>query len=133
MRRPNNRRPQPGGASAGTTALAIAIGGVVAGVVAVNVAMRLGHRLDATGVTVPADPFAVVLQVAVGDLPWPASGTLILAVAGLVLLLLVLLVGAALFRSGRGRTRVDRAAAFMGRGTDIQALTRRSAAQTAKC
>ncbi|MFC3690463.1 type IV secretory system conjugative DNA transfer family protein [Aquipuribacter hungaricus] len=132
MSRPNNRRPQPGGASVGTTLLAVAIGGVVAGVAALNVALRLGHRLDATGVQVPDDPFAVVFLVAGGDLPWPASGTMLLAVVGAVVAVLVLLVLAALVRGGRGRTRVDRAAAFMGRGADIRTLTRASAARTAK-
>ncbi len=86
--------------------------------IALNVAVRLGYRLDASGVNgateaaIPADPLAVVLDVAVGDLPWPATGTFILATAGWCCCC-PRCFGVALIRSGRGRTRVDRAAAFL--------------------
>jgi len=129
---PNNRRRDPGGLSAETVLLAVSIVVVVVGVAAINFAVRVGHRIDGTGVVVPGDPFRVVFDVLGGKLPWPAAGTWLLVAVGVLLLVAVAFVMVAVSRYRKGRTRVDRAAAYMGRGRDVEALSRRNAEATAK-
>nr|WP_188484823.1 TraM recognition domain-containing protein [Cellulomonas carbonis] len=105
---------------------------VVLAVASVNVAVHVGHRLAGTGTPVPADPFAVFFSVLGGDIPWPPQATW--ALAGVVVLVAALATLVGLWWRGirQRRTRVDRAAAYMGRGRDVEALTRRHAQASAK-
>ena len=132
MSQPSNRRRDPGGLSTETLLLAVVIGLVVVGVGAINFAVRVGHRIDGTGVAVPDDPFRVVFDVLGGKLAWPAAGTWLLAVLGGLLLVAVVLVLVAVSRYRKGRTRVDRAATYMGRGRDVEGLSRKSVERTAQ-
>ena len=130
---PNNRRRDPGGLSAETILIFIAVAAVVLTVGAVYVTMHLGHQLTASGTDVPADPFAVFFGLLGGDLPWPGTpGWVILG--GLLALILTLgvLAGLGWRRIRRGRSRVDRAASYMGRGRDVQDLSRKSATAKAE-
>lgn len=127
MSQPNNRRRSPGGLSTETVLLASAIGLVIVGVGVINITMHLGHSIAGTGVIVPVDPFKVVFEVFGGDLAWPENGTIIVAVlVGLVLVLAALIIFA-MWRYRKGRTRVDRAGSYMGRGRDIEGLSERNA------
>jgi hypothetical protein len=116
MSTPNNRRRDPGGFGAETMMLLVGIGGVVAAIVVLNVAVRLGHQLDGTGVELPSDPFAFTLGVVMGRVPWPASATWIVIVLLAIVLALVVLAIIGVVRYRKGRTRVDRASSYMGRG-----------------
>lgn len=127
MSTPNNRRRDPGGFGAETLMLLVGIGGVVAAIVVLNVAVRLGHQLDGTGVELPSDPFAFTLGVILGRVPWPASATWIVAVLLAIVLALVVLAIIGVVRYRKGRTRVDRASSYMGRGKDVEGLSKRYA------
>lgn len=127
MSTPNNRRRDPGGFGAETRMLLVGIGGVAAAIVVLNVAVRLGHQLDGTGVELPSDPFAFTLGVILGRVPWPASATWIVAVLLAIVLALVVLAIVGVVRYRKGRTRVDRASSYMGRGKDVEGLSKRNA------
>ncbi|HAM12217.1 MAG TPA: conjugal transfer protein [Microbacterium sp.] len=127
MSTPNNRRRDPGGFGAETLMLLVGIGGVVAVIVVLNVAVRLGHQLDGTGVELPSDLFAFTLGVILGRVPWPASATWIVAVLLAIVLALVVLAIVGVVRYRKGRTRVDRASSYMGRGKDVEGLSKRNA------
>jgi len=127
MSTPNNRRRDPGGFGAETMMLLVGIGGVVAAIVVLNVAVRLGHQLDGTGVELPSDPFAFTLGVVMGRVPWPASATWIVIVLLAIVLVLVVLAIIGVVRYRKGRTRVDRASSYMGRGKDVEGLSKRNA------
>ncbi|MFG6278630.1 type IV secretory system conjugative DNA transfer family protein [Microbacterium sp. S16(2024)] len=127
MSTPNNRRRDPGGFGAETMMLLVGIGGVVAAIVVLNVAVRLGHQIDGTGVELPTDPFAFTLGVVMGRVPWPASATWIVIVLLAIVLVLVVLAIVGVVRYRKGRTRVDRASSYMGRGKDVEGLSKRNA------
>ena len=127
MSTPNNRRRDPGGLSAEAVLVWIAVVLVVVVVGSVYAAMHLGHRFAGTGTEVPADPFSVLFGLLGGDLTWPgAAGWWVLGVMGALLLALGVLIGLALRRMRRRRSRVDRAASYMGRGRDVEDLSRKS-------
>ncbi len=121
---PNNRRPSPGGLSGEVILLWIGIVAVVVLVGTVYVAMHLGHRFAGTGAKVPADPFAVVFNLVRGNLTWPgAAGWWVLAGLAALITALGILIGIMLRRIHRNRSRVDRAATYMGQGRDIDDLS----------
>lgn len=133
MSTPNNRRRDPGGLSGEVVLLWVGIIAVVVVVGAVYAAMHLGHRLAGTGVVVPADPFSVLFGLFGGDLAWPgAAGWWVLGGVAAVVVALGVLVGLWLRRMRRNRSRVDRAASYMGRGRDVEDLSRKSAAAKAQ-
>lgn len=133
MSTPNNRRRDPGGLTGEMVLLWVGIVVVFLVVGSVYVAMRLGHKIAGTGVDVPSDPFSVLFGLLGGELPWPGTpGWVVLGGVALVVIVLAVLAGVALARLRRGRTRVDRAAAYMGRGRDVEHLTRKSAQATAQ-
>ncbi len=133
MSTPNNRRRDLGGASAEVVLLWVGIAVVVVGVAGIYAAMHLGHRLAATGVVVPKDPFQVVFGLFGGDLGWPGTfGWIIVGAMGVVVFLVIILVAVVRGRGGRQRTRVDRAGSYMGRGRDVEGLSRKNAEASAK-
>jgi type IV secretory pathway TraG/TraD family ATPase VirD4 len=132
MSQPNNRRRDPGGFTAETLLLLLAIGGVFIALVVVNVAQHLGHSIDGDGVAVPGDPFVVIIQTFNGKLAWPAAGTVIVAALGALVLALVVLILIAFTRYRKRRTRVDRAAPYMGRGKDIAGVSKQNAVKQAE-
>jgi len=129
---PNNRRRDPGGLSGEAVLVWVGIALVVLVVGGAYAAVHLGHCFDGTGTEVPADPFGVFFALLSGDVAWPAAGTAV--AVGLAVVLVALAVGVVLLgRTVTGRrTRVDRTAAYLGRGKDIEALTRKHAAATAE-
>lgn len=94
-------------------------------------AVRLGHQLDGTANELPSDPFATVIGLFTGTVAWPASGTWILAAAGVLLAGVTALFVWAWTQGRRQSSRVDRAAAVLGSGKDIEPLSRRNAAAAA--
>jgi hypothetical protein len=95
-------------------------------------AAHLGVALDGRGQDLPANPFKLMLKLADGSTPWPASATpALIAIAALLAVLAT--AGAILYARRRGRrTRVDRAASRMGRGRDLEPIGRKQATATAK-
>ncbi len=133
MSTPNNRRRDPGGLGAEAVLVWVAIVVVVIVVGSVYAALHLGHRLAGTGTQVPADPFSAVFGLLGGDVAWPgAAGWWVVGGLAAIGVLLAVLVGLLLRRLRRNRTRVDRAASYMGRGRDVEALTRKNAQTTAR-
>lgn len=133
MSTPNNRRRDPGGLGAEAVLVWVAIVVVVIVVGSVYAALHLGHRLAGTGTQVPADPFSAVFGLLGGDVAWPgAAGWWVVGGLAAIGVLLAVLVGLLLRRLRRNRTRVDRAASYMGRGRDVEALTRKNAQATAR-
>ena len=132
MSTPNNRRRDPGGFGGETLMLLVLIVVVVGGLIVTNVAVRLGAQLDGTAAELPSDPFGLTLGLILGRVAWPASATWIVAVLGAVLLVLTVLVIVAVVRYRKGRTRVDRASSYMGRGKDVAGLSRQNAVASAE-
>ncbi len=126
----NNRRPQPGRMSTETLALFVCAALVVVIVATVYLAVHVGHQL--TGLPpAPRDPWETLAGVIRGKVQWPMASTVI-AGAALVVLVAVGLVIGRLLRRHRGRSsRVDPAARYMGRGRDVESLTRQAAQTTA--
>ena len=124
------RRRDPGGMWTEAALVWVALGVIVVAVGAVYAAEHIGHRLAGDGVQVPGDPFTVFFGLLDGSLPWPGSaGWWVLGGLAVALALLAVVVGLVVGRCRRRASRVDGAAAFMGRGRDIQALTAKSAAR----
>ena len=131
MSQPNNRRRDPGGIGAEAALVWIGIVAVVVVVGSLYAAVTIGHRLAGTAEGIPSSPFDVFFGLIRGRVPWPPAGTAILVGIGVLLVLLAVLVGLARRRLNRSRTRVDRAATYMGRGRDVEALSRKNALATA--
>lgn len=131
MNRPNNRRRDPGGLSGEALLVSVAVALAVVVVGGATVVLRLGRALDGSTEPVPSSPFDLFFGLLRGTVAWPRSG---LAVAiGLAVLLGGLVVAGLLLRRrlGSSRSRVDRSAGYLGRGRDVEALSRRNAAATA--
>lgn len=129
----NNRRSDPGGASSDAVLVWVVVLTVVTIAGALWVSMHLGHRLAGTGVVVPMNPFEVAFGLLGGSLAWPGTeGWAVLIGLAVVVALLAVVIGLAVRRVGRRRSRVDRAAAYMGRGRDVEGISQKQAAATAK-
>lgn len=131
MTTPNNRRRDPGGLSTeailGLMLLLIAITALVA----MMVALRVGHRVAGITDPLPAEPFDVLFGVLGGTIAWPPAATGIMA--GLLALVVLLGVGGVVVvQRLRGRaSRVDGQARYMGRGKDVESISRKAASATA--
>ena len=129
----NNRRSDPGGLSSETVMVWVVLIAVVTIVGGLWVAMHLGHRFAGTGTVVPMNPFEVAFGLLGGSLAWPGTaGWAVLIGLAVVITLLAVVIGMAVRRAGRRRSRVDRAAAYMGRGRDVEGISQKQAAATAK-
>lgn len=128
-----NRRDRPAGANpdlAGQLMLAASLL-VLAGVGAATGAVHAGNALTDDPADLPANPITLVLGLAQGEVVWPAPATWLLAAAGVLLVALAATAIVLLTRARGRRSRVDPAAARMGRRRDLAALTARGAAATA--
>jgi type IV secretory pathway TraG/TraD family ATPase VirD4 len=104
---------------------------VVLAVGSVTAAVHLAIWLDGSHQQVPTNPFDLFFGVLLGDVPWPARATVVLAVLVGLVLLLAGAVTAVVLRAAARRGRADRAAAKMGRGRDLRPLTAKGQAATA--
>lgn len=132
MSTPNNRRRDPGGLSGetmlmwvGLVAVALLVGGVYASV-------RLGHAIAGDTSELPADPFSLLFAVFQGKVSWPAASWWVLGGLLAVVIALGVLVAVWVSRNRQRRSRVDRAAAYMGRGRDVEELSRKTAQSKAQ-
>ncbi len=124
MSTPNNRRRDPGGLSGEVVLVWVGVVVVAVVVAGVYAAVHLGHKIAGTGQVVPADPFAVLFGTLDQSIPWPgAAGWWVLGGAALAMTLLASPFVYWSRQMRRNRTRVDRAAAYMGRGRDVEDLT----------
>jgi hypothetical protein len=110
----------------------IAIGLLVIIVGTITAAVHLAIALDGGRGHVPTNPFALMLALASGKTSWPPSGTRALILIVAVLVMLAAGCGVLYVRWHGRRTRVDRAAARMGRGRDLEPIGRRQATATAQ-
>ena len=113
------------GALAAVTAAFVAVGSVWA-------AVALGSRLDGTNAGRTGDPFRVFFGVLRGTITWPSSATWILTAILTAVVALTVLVGVSVLRGRRRRTAVDTAAAHMGRGRQLRAVSTAGARKTAQ-
>lgn len=125
----NNRRPQPSRLTSETIALFVVLGLVVLALVTVYVAARVGHQIAGLPPT-PADPWDTLFGVLKGKVAWPMASTVIAVAVLVVLLLLAVLVWWLIARRQARSSRVDHAARYMGRGRDVEPLTRQAATAT---
>lgn len=133
MSTPNNRRRDPGGIGSEAALVWIGVIAVVVLVGGLYAVMHLGHRIAGTGTTVPVDPFSVTFGLLGGTLSWPGNaGWWVVGGLGLVIIALFVVFVWARRRWAKSHSRVDRAASFMGRGRDVEALTHKQADKTAK-
>lgn len=132
MSTPNNRRRDPGRMSGETILLFIAVAAVVVIGGGAYVAVRLGHAFEGDVATLPSDPFAVVFGVFSGKVTWPTASWWVLGGILTLLAFLGSLIGVYSRRMRANRSRVDSAAAYMGRGRDIEDLSHKSALRKAE-
>lgn len=132
MSQPNNRRRDPGSVS-GESIMVLALVGT-AFVVGVGawLSVTWAHQLAGRSDELPPDPFARVLGIFSGKVAWlPASTWFAIAIvvvaAGVGGFFLWLLLS-----GQKHRTRVDRAAAYMGRGRDIEGISEENAVRQAE-
>lgn len=127
----NNRRPQPGGTPAEMVLLGTMAGLLAAVSALVWVSVTVGYSL--AGREVPKSGFfPVVFGLLEGSVKWLPESTYV-AVGVLVLLVVLAIVAAVLVRRRRQKvSRVDKSAQYLGRGRDIEALSRRNATDTAR-
>ena len=133
MSTPNNRRREPGALSS-EAILAIAAMTVVSVVVGlVNVAVRVGYQLspDPT-VTLPRDWLTLALQLVMGRLGWPSAATWIIVALSVVVAAAAVFGVRIYLRWWKKRSRVDRFAAYLGRGRDVAGISAGHAAAEAK-
>lgn len=129
MNQANNRRRDPGGLSGEMILAFVGLGLLAVAVGLCYLAVLIGNRISGVDRAVPGDPFGVFFGLIRGDVRWPASGTTVL-IAGVAVLIMVVSGAALLWRRVRGRrSRVDRTAGYLGRGADVEALSRRQAEQ----
>ena len=96
------------------------------------VSVTLGSKLDGINPGLPSDPFTLLFGVVGGKIAWPPSGTWVLAVILLILVVLGTSMGIMVWRGRRRRSSVDGAATYMGKGRDLQAMSVAGARTTAK-
>jgi len=104
-------------------------GGLLLGTV--TLAVHVGAALDRDRQRLPANPIALALGLVKGTVRWPASGGLVLIATASGLLFLALLAAVVVIRVRARRSRVDRAAGWMGAGPDLARFSHRHAAGTA--
>lgn len=127
--RANNRRHDPGSRRLEVILAAVGFALIISVLVMFNVALRVGYAID--GTELPAgNPVTLPLLWFLGDVAWPRYGTVLFCATAAVMVAL-LVGGLAAYRRIRRGTRVDRVGKFMGRGKDVESLTRRNAEQTA--
>lgn len=129
----NNRRRDPGGLTGEVVAVVVGIAVVVLVGGPLYLALRLGAAIAGHGEKVPANPFAAVFGLLKHTVAWPGAAAWVVLVGCLVLLLALAGAGAWVWhRLQRGRSRVDRAATYLGRGRDVADQSRRSVTATAR-
>lgn len=127
----NNRRRDPGGLD-GQTILLLLIAGVVAlALVAVNVPLRLAQAWTGAPKSLPSDPFTLLFDVAAHKVAFTPTAWWLLAGLGVLFLLVAIAAGLLVHAWRSRRSRVDRAASWMGQGRDIHALSRKAAGASA--
>lgn len=131
MNRPNNRRAQPSRVSSETWLLFTVLGLVIIILGVIHVAVTLGHSLAGLP-PASANPWRNLFGVLKGEVAWPMASTWV--AAGVLVLFLLCVIGAGLLIHHRRlrSSRVDRNAAWLGVGRDIQPLTTKAVAATAQ-
>ena len=90
-----------------------------------------GSTIDGVNPDPTRDPFALFFGLLGGQISWPASAPGILVAALAVVLGLTIAITVGVVRARRRRSNVDSAAAHMGRGRDLHALSKGGAKATA--
>lgn len=127
----NNRRSQPGTLSTETVLLLTGLLGAALAIGVVNGAVRVAHMFEG-GRALPADPFKLVFGLIAGDTAWTTATTVIAVVLVVIAGALIVTAWMFLTRAQGKRSRVDPAARYMGRGRDVETVSRRHAATTAE-
>lgn len=125
-----NKRGQ--GVEGSTIALLVTVIAVFVMLGAVWGAVAWGSQLDGVNAGQTGDPFEVFFGVLRGTVTWPASSTWLLAAIGAVVVVVAALITVAVTRARRRRSAVDSAAAHMGKGKQLRALSASGARQTAQ-
>lgn len=127
----NNRRPQPGGVPTETLLLAVLLGVGFGLAAIVWVAVTVGHSI--AGEEVPESGFfPIVFGVLDGSVDWLPESTYVAVTFVVAATLLALLVWLLAGRRRRRKSRVDEASRYLGRGRDIESLSRQNATATAR-
>ncbi len=94
-------------------------------------AVTWGSTLDRLNPDLPSDPFALFFGLLGDEVTWPGSATWILAISLAVVAVVGSLIAVVAVRARRRRSNVDGAAAYMGRGRDLRAMSKSGAKATA--
>jgi type IV secretory pathway TraG/TraD family ATPase VirD4 len=104
---------------------------VAAATLLINVAVRLGQIVAGTRRRLPANPFELTFAVLKGTVTWPAAATPVLISTVVVLVAATILGWRLVHRLRQHSSRVDRTAAVLGHGKDVNSPSERSAQRTA--
>ncbi|NQX18249.1 type IV secretory system conjugative DNA transfer family protein [Rathayibacter sp. VKM Ac-2857] len=122
----NNRRREPGKAGNETLILVSAVAAIIA-IIGFAVSMKIGSDMDGVNAGITADPFSMIEGLRKGVYSWPASGTMIAAVFGGVLVLIGVWVLWMRAMGAKGRTNVDHAARYMAPTRDLASMQEKAA------
>ena len=127
-----NRRAEPGHYDATTVLVGVVVVLVLAVAAVLWGAVTLGSRIDGINPDLTRNPLELVFDLIRGRIVWPASSTWLAILFGAIAVAIAVGVAALLGRFRRRRTRVDRSAAYLARGTDLAELGRKGATRTAQ-
>ncbi|SHY49373.1 conjugal transfer coupling protein TraG [Mycobacteroides abscessus subsp. abscessus] len=129
----SSRKKEPGSSSSEAILVWLCVGLVVLTLGTVWVCMHAGHALAGTGAALPLNPFDVAFGLAKGSLAWPGTwGWVVLGTLAALVVAAIVAVSSLVSKRAKKRTRVDRAAAHMGRGRDVADVSHKSAVAKAK-
>ena len=130
MSRGVHRRSQPSRLSPDAALLYVGLAVAAISCAAVYAATHIGAWLAGTPAP-PADPWATLFGVLDGTVAWTPQATAVLAATTALVVVVVLVVLAARRRGGRGRSRVDDTARWLGRASEIAPISTGHASATA--
>ncbi|MFW5421086.1 type IV secretory system conjugative DNA transfer family protein [Nocardiopsis sp. CNT-189] len=128
----NRRTSQPSTVSAEAILGAIALVALAALVGGAWAALHLANLLADPAQDLPANPFTLIVALALGEASWSSGATAVAAAEVLLAAGTAVLITWLRRRGRKARSRVDAAATYMGSGDELAALTEQGAAATAR-
>lgn len=128
----NRRGSGPSSIGAETILIWVSILALIVIVGGLWVSIKLGTALSDVDQAVPGNPMSVILSLAKGELAWPVASWFVLGCYVMVLVGGVVAVVMWRSRHRRRTTRIDVASAHMGKGSDLDHLSKKGQTKTAE-